>query len=120
MVDGSFKLLQDDIRPGNNGSGHAGKLRHMYAEAVFRPAAFELSEEDDLPINLLHAHIEVLDAGEALLHLVQLMVVRGKERAGMAAVAFVDVLDDSPRYGDAVIGACAASQFVEEHQTALR
>ena len=38
MVDGSFEFLQDDVCPCHDGSWHACKFRHVYAETVFRTA----------------------------------------------------------------------------------
>ena len=96
VVDSSLELLQDDICPRNNGSGHARELRYMNAKAMFRPASFELAKEDNLPVDFLHAHIKVFDAREGAFHLVQLMIVCGKESAGMASVILVYVLDDGP------------------------
>jgi len=49
---------------------------------------------------------------------VELVVVRGKERLGTSLCRAVQVLDDSPRYGDPVEGTGATPQLVKEDQAA--
>ena len=60
----------------------------MDTEGVLRAALLQLSEEDDLALHLLHADVVVFYAREVLLHLVQLVVVGGKERAGNGGTEF--------------------------------
>ena len=119
MACGAFELLEDGSGTLDDDAWHACYLGYVYAEAVFRAASLELAQEDDLPVDFLDADIEVLDALEAAFHLVQFVVVCGKKRAGASLAVLVDVLHDGPCDGDAVVGARAATEFVEEHQAAL-
>ena len=92
----------------------------MDTKRVLRATFLQLAEKDDLTLNLLHGNIIVFDAIEVLLHLVQLVVVSSKERAGLGLGLLVQVFDDSPRNGDAVVGGGATTQLVEEHQRSWR
>ena len=92
----------------------------MNTEGVFRTAARQFAEKDNAVIYFAHRDIVVLDAWETLFHVIQLVIVGGKESAGVHFRPFVKMFDDAPSDGDAVVGRGAASQFVEEHQTALR
>ena len=92
----------------------------MNTEGVFRPTLFQFAQEDDFSVHLLHTHVEVADALEALLHLVQLMIVGGEECPRLGLAVLVQILHDGPGDGDAVVGAGAPSQFVEEHEGARR
>ena len=87
----------------------------MDAERVFRTAWFEFAQEEHLALVLVYRDVEVLDARETLLHLVQFVIVRGEEHLRMTFCALVDMLDDGPGDGDAVVGRGATSQLVEEH-----
>ena len=88
----------------------------MDTKRVLTPTPFQLPKEDDLAVHLLHADVVVLDALEVLLHLVQLVVVGGKERTGLASAVLMQVFHDGPGYADAVVGRGATSQFVKEYQ----
>ena len=92
----------------------------MNTERVFRPAARQFAEKNNAVIYFAHRDIVVLDARETLFHVVQLVIVGGKEGASVHFRPFVKMLHNAPRDGDAVVGRGAASQFVEEYQTALR
>ena len=71
---------------------------------MFTPSSFQLAQEDDFAISLLHADIVVLDACEVLLHLVELVIVGGKERASLCLGMFVEIFYDGPRDRDTIIG----------------
>ena len=86
---------------------------------MLRAAADQFAQEDDLLARLPYGDVVVADAAERLLHLVQFVVVGGKQGLGMSLV-LVDILHDGPCDGDAVVGGGASAQFVEQHQTALR
>ena len=113
-----LELLEHLAGPLDNAGRHAGNLGHMDAEAVGAAALDELAHKHDLAVDFLHGHVVVLDAAKRLGHLVELVVVGGKEGLGVARV-LVNVLHNGPGYRDAVVGAGAAAQLVEEHQRAL-
>ena len=92
----------------------------MDTKGVLAASTLQFAEENHLAIHLLDTHIVVFDAVEAFLHLVELMVVGGKERASLGTLVLVEIFHDSPGYGDAVVGGRAAPQFVEEHERAWR
>ena len=92
----------------------------MDTERVLRATLLQLTQEDDLAVDLLYRDVVVLDALEALLHLVQLMVMRGEERARLSLGMLVQVFDDGPRNGDAIVGTRATAQLVEEYQRVRR
>ena len=87
---------------------------------MLTPTLFEFTQEDDLAINLFHTDIIVLDAREVLLHLVELMVVRCEEGACLHLRVVVEVFRDRPGEAEAVEGACAASDFIEDDEACGR
>ena len=111
----TFQFLENNICSCHNSPRHTSQLGNMDTETMFRTASFQFTQEDDLTIDLLDADVEILDAREGPFHLVQLVIVCGKERAGMSAIVLMDVFDNGPRDGNAVVGTCAATQFIEEH-----
>ena len=115
-----LELVENGFGALHNTVGHTGQTRHMDTERMFRTAARQFAEKDNAVIYFAHRDIVVLDAREAFFHVVQLVIVGGKEGAGVHFRPFVKMLHNAPRDGDAVVGRGAASQFVEEHQTALR
>ncbi len=74
-----FKLFQNVIGTFHDAFGHTRHFGYMNTEGVFAATAFQFAQENDFIIYLLHRNVIVLDALEAFLHLVQLMVVRGKQ-----------------------------------------
>ena len=92
----------------------------MDAEGVLRAAALQLAQEDDLAVDFADADVEVLDARVGRLHLVQFVVVGGKEGTGLGSLVFMDILYDGPGDGDAVVGAGSSAQFVEDDERAGR
>ena len=90
----------------------------MDTETVLAASALQPAQEDDPSIGLAHAYIIILYAGEAVLHLVEFVVMGGKEGACPASGMLVDVLHNGPGNADAVVGAGAASKLIEEHKRA--
>ena len=115
-----LQLLQDRRSPADDGVRHTCYLGHMDTKGVLAASTLQFAEEDHLAIHLLDTHIVVFDAVEAFLHLVELMVVGGKERASLGTLVLVEIFHDGPGYGDTVVGGRAAPQFVEEHERAWR
>ena len=91
------------IRPRHDALRHAGQLGHVDTEGVLASSPFQLTQEDDFLIHFAHRHVIVLHAGIQLLHLVQLMVMRGEERPCPPFFIFMDVFHDSPRDADTVV-----------------
>ena len=90
----------------------------MNTERVFAATPFQFTQENDFIIDFLHRHIIVLDAFEGLLHFIQFVIVRGKQRTGLGTRMFVDVFHNGPCNGNAVVSGSAAPQLIKEHQTA--
>ena len=88
----------------------------MDTERVLRTTGDELTQEDHLTVNFLDRDVVVLDSWEVLLHLVELMIVRGEERTGVGMLVFVKIFHDGPGDRDAVVGGRAASKLVEEYE----
>ena len=87
---------------------------------MLRAAALELAQEDDLVAHLLDRDVVVLHPGAHLLHLVQLVVMRGEKRLGAGRGGVVKVFDHRPGDRNAVVGRRAAADFVEQHDAAVR
>ena len=100
---GRFQFLQYGIRPRHDALRHAGQLGHVDTEGVLASAPFQLTQEDDFLVHFAHRHVIVLHAGIQLLHLVQLMVMRGEERPCPPFFIFMDVFHDSPRDADTIV-----------------
>ena len=115
-----FELLQYVLGTLHDRARHTRYFSHMNTERVLRSAAHQLAQEDNLAVKLLHRHIVVLYTLEVFLHLVQLVIVSGEERARLRLRVLVKILHDSPGDGDAVVGRRAAAQLVEEHERTRR
>ena len=92
----------------------------MDTERMLRTTPLQTTEEDDLVVDFLHAHIVVLDTREILLHLIEFMIMGGKKGAGTGLDMLVQVFHNSPGNGNAVVGGGATAQLIEEHQRAGR
>ena len=92
----------------------------MNTEGVFAATALQFAQEDDFVIYLLHRNVVVLNTLEAFLHLVQLMVVRGKQGACLRLWMLVYMLHNRPGDGNTIICRSTAPQLVEQHQAAGR
>ena len=113
-----LQLLEHLVGTFDDGGWHAGEFCDVDTEAVLTATLDQLTDKYHLAVDFLDAHVVVDDALEGLLHLVQLVVVGGEQRLGPRGV-LVDVLDDAPGDGYAVVGARAASQLVEKDEAAL-
>ena len=92
----------------------------MDTETVFTASGNQFAQEDHFVIDLLHRNIVVLDTLERSLHLVQLMIMRGKQCLRTGIGMFVDIFDNRPGNRNTVVCACPASQFVKQDKTAGR
>ena len=115
---GAFQLGQHFAGPLQHLAGHAGQPGDVDAVALVGAAGGDLVQEDDLVLPLADQHVVVAQAGQRLGELGQLVVVRGEQ--GPAADLVVQVLGDRPGQRDAVVGAGAAADLVEDDQAARR
>ena len=99
-------------------SPHAGEARDRDAVAAARRAGHEAVQEHHVVAVLARGDGVVRDARRLLRELGELVVVRREERA--AADDVVQVLGDRPGDGEAVVGARAAADLVEDDQRAPR
>ena len=88
----------------------------MNTEGMLTATRLQLAQEDNLAIHLLHTHVEVLDAREILLHLVQLVIMSGKERTSLRLLVLMKIFHDSPGDADAIVGRSSTTQLIEEYQ----
>ena len=119
MVHRLLQLMQDLIGACHDARRHSCQPGHMDTKAVSTSTWLQFAQEDDLPVHLAHTHIEILDTREASLHLVQLMIMGGKECTRMTIPILMDILHDGPCYADAVIGTGTSSQFIKEDERTL-
>ena len=92
-------------RPRRRSSGSRGRATSLWRKTTSSPC----SRADDRVVG---------DAGAVLRELGELVVVRREQRA--AADRVVEVLGDGPRDREAVVGARAAADLVEDHERAPR
>ncbi len=92
----------------DNRRGNAGQPCHMDAVGVIGPAGDDLVHEDHVPPILHHIEVEVTDMRQMLLHLNELVIVGGEERARASLGMVVEVLDHGPGDGHPIVGAGAA------------
>ena len=74
------------------------------------------SRKNILPLPIYdtsNAYIEVLNAFESLLHLIEFVVVSSKKCACSCLWLLVKILDNGPRNAYSIIGRCASSQLIE-------
>ena len=115
-----LQLLQNGVGTLDDALRHTRYFGHMDTKRVLATTTFQFTQEDYLAVQFLYRYVIVLDALKVLLHLVQLMIVSGEERASLRLGMFVQIFDDSPRYGDAVVGRRTTAQLVEQHQRTRR
>ena len=85
--------------------------------ALVGPARNNPVQEYDLVIPLLDRHVPIANARQRPLQLDQLVVVGRKQ--GARTIAIVQLLDDRPSQAQAIVGARAATDLVEDHQRSL-
>ena len=107
-------MLEDLLGAGDDVFGEAGEAGDLDAVAFFGAAGEDLAEEDDLLVPLLHGDVVVLHGRAALRERGDLVVVRGEEAAGTDVI--MQMLGDAPRDAEAVEGARAAADLIEDDQ----
>ncbi len=101
----------------STGAGRAGEARDLDAVAFVRAAGDDLAQENDVVAPLAHGDVVVLRRGQEAGELGQFVIMRGEERAG--AQRGVEIFRDRPRDAQAVEGARAAADFVEDDEAAV-
>ena len=87
---------------------------------MLAPPTDELAKEEHAPIDLTGGDVVVLHALETPLEVIEFVVVRSEEGLGSPVGIVVQVLDDSPSDGDAIVGAGTTAQLIEEDEGAGR
>ena len=111
-----FEEGEDLAGPFEHRGRDAGQARDVDAVALVGAAGDDPVEEDDLPLALADGDVGVAEPRLGLLELDELVVVGGEQ--GAAADDVVQVLGDRPGERDAVEGAGAAADLVEDDQAA--
>ena len=114
-----FELREDFLGTGDDITGEAGELGNVDAVGAVGAAGGDLSEKDHLALFFGDEDVEVECARESIAEFDKLMVVSGKSGAGAEAGVVVDVLDDGPRDGEAVIGAGSPARLVQDDEGAV-
>ena len=110
----SSRLRRISLARSRTGLGHAGQARHLDAVALVGAALDDFAQEDDLVVPFAHGDVEILHARQAAGQFGQLVVMGGEERLGADLV--VQVLDDAPGQAQAVKGAGAAADLVQDNR----
>ena len=90
----------------------------MDAITAVGAAFYNFMHEDDVIFMLTHGDVVIDDTGELMFELEQLVVVSGEERFGFDGRAVVQVFDDGPCDGEAVVGGGTAANFVKNDEAA--
>ena len=102
----------------STGRRDAGQPGDVDAVALVGAAGDDPVEEDDLAVPLADRDVGVAQPGPGLLQVDQLVIVGGEQRP--AADDVMQVLGDRPGERDAVEGARAAADLVEDDKGAAR
>ena len=114
----AFVQLENLSCPLDDCRRESGESRYFDAVALACRAGLDGVQEDDSARGFLPLTREVARGGRQLFGESELVVVGGEERA--RADALVQVLDDGPGEREAVVGAGAAADFVEQDKAARR
>ena len=115
---GFFEVFEDFLGAGDDRVWEAGESGDLDAVALVCAAGEDFSQEDDLVVPLADGDIEILHAAAGALEVGEFVVVGGEE--GAAADFVVEVFGDAPGDGEAVECGCAASDFIEDDEAAVR
>ncbi len=116
----ALQLLEQRLGPVHHRRRDARQLCHVDAIRFVGAAGHHLVQEDDVLAVLRYVQVEVAHLRQPLLHLDQLVVVRGEERARAALRVIVQILDDGPGDSHAVVGAGPTPHLVQNKQAARR
>ena len=93
---------------------HTGQTRDLNAIALVRGAFHNLAEKHDGIVVLAHSDIQVEHAWQTVAEFGEFVLVRGKQ--GLCTELLMQVFHDRPRKTEAIKGACAAPNFIQDHQ----
>ena len=116
---GRHKYRENLLGTLHNPCGHTRKPCNVNTERVVGTAPLEFAQEEHCAIYLFDRHIVVLDPWEALLHLVELVVVCRKERLSLCSGIVVEILNHTPRNGYTIVGARTPTNLVEEYKATV-
>src|SRR5260370_1037486 len=114
---GGFQFSENLFAAVEDFGGDAGQAGHVDAIALVGAAGGDLVQEDNVVLPFADQDIIVAQAGKGFGQLGQFVVMAGEESA--AADLIVQIFGDGPGQRDAVVGAGAAADLVEDDQ-ALR
>ena len=102
--------------PANHPLGQPGQLGHVYSVAFVGAAGHDPMQEYHVAFLLGDSNGEIAHPGQAARQLGKLMVVGGKQGLATQPRVVVQVLDDRPGDGKAVISAGAPADLVQDYQ----
>ena len=114
----AFEVGEDFLGAVEDLGGDAGQAGDVDAVALVGASGDDLVQEDDVAFLFADGDVGVFEAGLGVLEVGEFVVVGGEE--GAAADAVVQVLGDGPGEGDAVEGAGAAADLVEDDEALRR
>ena len=75
---------------------HARHLGHVNTETVIATTLHQFAHEEYFVADFFDRHIEIMDAFKTVSHVIQFMVMRGKERLGTRDGIGGQILRDGP------------------------
>src|SRR5437764_13564012 len=102
----------------NDRAGNTRQLRYMHTITLIGPTRHDLAQEDDFAFLFCDGYVHTLDARKHLGDFNQFMVVCSEEGKCTTAFVIVEVLDNGPRNGEAVIGAGTTANFIKDDEAA--
>ena len=114
------QLMDDLFGPLDHVVGHARQLGYLNAVALVCAALDDLSQENDIVAFFFYGDAVIVHAGQFSFQLCQFMVVSGKQRLGPQKSRVADVLHHCPGNGQAVEGAGASANLVQNEQAVGR
>src|SRR2546428_10259795 len=100
----------------NDGTGDASQLGDVDAVAFIRSARDDFTEEDDFATFFGNSDVHATDARQHLSNFDEFVVVSGEEGTCATTFVVVQIFDDGTSDGEAIIGAGAAPNFIEDDE----
>ena len=82
-------------------------------------ACFQLSQKQNLIVDFLDGNMVVFDSRKLRSHVVEFVIMGGKQHLGTVTRMFVQVLGNRPCDGNPVVSACATANFIQQYQTSV-
>ncbi len=111
-----FEAFKDSFGTVDDGIGESGEAGDLNAVGTIGGAFGDLADKDDFVVPFFDNDGVVLKAGKGFGELGEFVVMGGKEGAGTGAFGGVEVFNDGPGDGKAVVGAGTAPDFVEDDE----